>query len=162
MATLLASSPQTPFPICRSSAHLSRQPPCSRDTEIIAQNNRLHALHLCLLSTTTRALGPALGFLPLARERASGHNRWSLVCGGGYPIQGKNQVLFSCFLRFAHVAPPAALPFLLCLPQPPSSPPAAEVCVWEVGGVGRWGAGGAGARSWEDCLGSAGSVFGIL
>ena len=99
-------------------------------------------------------------FLPLARERVSRHNRWRPVCRGGCPIQEKNQVLFSCFLRFAHVAPPAALPFLLCLPQPPSSPPAADVCGGR--GVGRWGAGGAGARSWEDCLGSAGSVFGIL
>lgn len=72
-------------PSACSSAHLSRQPPCSRDTEIIAQNDLLHALHLCLPSTTTRALGPALEFLPLASERAFGHNRWHLVCGGGYP-----------------------------------------------------------------------------
>ena len=83
-------------------------------------------------------------FLPLARERVSRHNRWRPVCRGGCPIQEKNQVLFSCFLRFAHVAPPAALPFLLCLPQPPSSPPAADVCVGggrgKVGGWGCWSA----------------------
>lgn len=55
--------------------------------------------------------------------------------GADTPIQGKNRVLFSCFLRFAHVAPLAALPFLLCLPQPPSSPPAADWCVCVCGGV---------------------------
>ena len=139
MATLLASSPQTPFPICRSSAHLSRQPPCSRDTEIIAQNSRLNALHLCLLSTTTRALGPALGSSHWPGRGCPGTTDGARFAGAGAPSRRRIRFCFPASSAL-HMSLPRLLSPSSCASLSPLPHLLLLTCVgggaWEGGGLG--------------------------
>lgn len=161
----LASSPQTPFPICPFFG-----PPIKTTT--LFQGHRNHCPQpppACCAPLPFSQPPPRPLVLPSSSSLWPGRGRLGTAdgtwfVGAGVPIQGKNQVLFSCFLRFAHVTPlllsPSScaslspLPYLLLLKG------AGGVCVLRVG----WG--GAGvlehAAGRKRCLGSEGSIFRIL
>ena len=111
-------------PSAHSLARQSRQPPCSRDTEIIAHNDLLHAVHLCL--SPNHHPGP--WSCPRVPPSGQGEGVWAQQMAPGLwgrVSPSKGRIRF-CFL--ASSALHMSLPYCSPLPPVPPSAPFLTSC----------------------------------